>query len=252
MATASWQRQSFKKGGTGYADGGEIKSRAQRLEDAEAGSVGVEARDMQTEVNRKLDARKGVIDTIKDSVSSALGFNRPSAPRDMSKKQGYADGGRVDTGGFDYADNSGGTWGAMGSRALSQARDDAATDSINRTTAETVTAYDDKTDLTDSFKSAPEPERETPSPARSGGSEAADDKARTTAPKRAAPKKAADTEDQVSRRAAREQRERAKDYGDEAARMARRHPDTGTRKHKMLPVVENEMPGATLRKQAKR
>ena len=34
--------------------------------------------------------------------------------------------------------------------------------------------------------------------------------------------------------------------------MARRHPDTGTRKHKMLPVVENEMPGATLRKQAKR
>jgi len=70
----------------------------------------------------------------------------------------YADGGEVtekmDLGGSSYADNSGGTWGEMGSRALDKRRDDDATREINKVTSETTKAHDDDEgpSITDSFK----------------------------------------------------------------------------------------------------
>jgi len=70
------------------------------------------------------------------------------AGRSFLKKdrQKYADGGeaeRVDLSSSSYADNSGGTWGEMGSRALSARRDDDATREINKSTESGQSSYED-------------------------------------------------------------------------------------------------------------
>jgi len=63
-----------------------------------------------------------------------------------SDRKKYADGGeaeKMDLSGSAYADNSGGTWGAMGARELTKQRDDTATRDINRATSDSGTSYED-------------------------------------------------------------------------------------------------------------